>query len=839
MADELTERGWRHVTVLEQGPPDAPDGATSHAPGLVFRVHPSATMTGFAAYTVRKYTELTDGDGRPCFEAVGGLELATTRERWADLHRRADLAASWGIEAEVVGPRRCAQLWPLLDGARVRGGLHTPGDGLARALPAARAQADRARARGAAFHYEHTVTGIERGAGGVTGVVTDRGAFPADVVVCAAGSWGPVIGALAGVPVPLLPLAHQYAKTSPLEGLDGRRPALRFQDRDLYFRAHAEEGSPARLGIGSYAHRPLPVDPFALSRGTDAAERSSSGELGAADTEGADEPRAATAKGPDAPGSPAVEGPGASLARTASTLPFTPDDFAPSARDAAWLLPALERARIAEGFNGVFCFTPDGLPLLGESRELPGFWLAEAVWVTHSAGVARALAQWLTDGHPATDLHAFVPSRFEGAQLSPSFVAERGERQYVEVYDVLHPLQPPAGPRPLRVSPWYGRQRELGAYFLEAGGWERPYWYEANVPPAGSIALPERDAWSARHWSPAAAVEARAARESAVLYDLTPVRHLEVAGTGAADFLRHLTTARLGDAPGAVGSGLLLDPAGGVWGEVSVTRLPDDPRGGARFLVGLADGVEMDRLLRQVPASVLVRDLTPGTCRVGLRGPRADDLLRSLTRTDLSFASFDARTAREVFVGEVPVTALRWSRSGEARPGPHWELHTTADLGLRLWDTLWTAGRAHGLVAAGDSALESLRLEDGHPAWGRDVTCEHDPYAAGLGHLVRQDGGDFAGRAALTARRGRPAARRLVRLTLDDPAAVVLGSEPVYADGEPAGHVTTAAYGYTLGRTVAYAWLPARASAPGAVVHVAYFGEKLPATIVGDARAGI
>ncbi|MBZ6110066.1 MULTISPECIES: GcvT family protein [Streptomyces] len=784
LADELTARGWTDVTVLEQGPLPAPGGSSSHAPGLVFRTSPSRTLTAFARYTVEKFASLT-ADGVPCFQQVGGLELATTPERLADLHRRAGYAASWGVRGEIVGAARCRELWPLLDESVVLGGFHTPEDGLARALHASRAQLDRATARGARALDRHTVTGIEREDGRVTAVVTDRGAFPADHVVCAAGFWGPVVGRMAGVDVPLQPLAHQYARTGPLAGLRGAtaeatKPILRFQDRDLYFREHGD-----RLGIGSYAHRPLPVDPFAVP--------------------GYDESHA---RDMDMP----------------SSYPFTPEDWAPSWEECRRLMPALREAEIDSGFNGVFSFTPDGMPVIGESRALRGFWLAEAVWVTHSAGVARAVAEWMVDGRPSLDVHECDLTRFEEAQRSPAYLRERGAQQFAEVYDVIHPLQPMERPRPLRVSPFHARQQQLGAYFLEGGGWERPHWYGANAALAAAeeARLPARDAWSARHWSPIAAAEARATRERVALYDMTPLRRLEVTGPGALDFLDRMTSNNLRKKPGAVTYTLLLDERGGIRSDLTVARLAPE-----RFQVGANSPADLDHLLRHASDGVHVRDITSGTCCIGVWGPLARDLVQPLTPDDFSHEAFGYFRARETYVGHVPVTALRLSYVGELG----WELYTTADLGLRLWDTLWEAGRGLGVVAAGRSAFNSLRLEKGYRAWGTDMTDEDNPYEAGVGFAVRMAKADFVGRAALE-RAGGPD-RRLTPLLLDDPAAVVLGREPVYVDGSPAGYVTSASYGYTLGRCVAYAWLPASVST-GSGVHVEYFGEKVPATVAEE-----
>ncbi|MEU0034841.1 FAD-dependent oxidoreductase [Streptomyces sp. NPDC006333] len=783
LADELTARGWTDVTVLDQGPLPDPGGSTSHAPGLVFQTSPSRTLTAFARYTVEKFTSL-QVDGVPCFDPVGGLELATTPERLADLHRRAGYAAAWGVRGEIVSAARCGQLWPLLDRSVVLGGFHTPDDGLARAVPAARAQMERATARGARFLDRHTVVGIERAEGRVTAVVTDRGTFPADHVVSAAGFWGPVIGPMAGVDVPLQPLAHQYAKTKRLPELadataEASKPILRFQDRDLYFREHTD-----RIGIGSYAHRPLPVDPFGVLP--------------------YDEARANDMAMP-------------------SSYPFTEEDWAPSWEDCRWLLPALRGTEIEEGFNGVFSFTPDGMPVLGESRALRGFWLAEAVWVTHSAGVAKAVAEWMVDGRASLDLHECDLTRFEDAQRSPSYVRERGARQFVEVYDVLHPLQPMEDSRPLRVSPFHARQQELGAYFLEGGGWERPHWYETNAPLVDGLELPARDAWSARYWSPIAAAEAKATRERVALYDMTPLRRLEVTGAGALDFLQRMTSNNLRKKPGSVTYTLLLDATGGIRSDLTVARLAPD-----RFQVGANSPADLDWLTRHAPGDVHIRDITSGTCCVGVWGPLARDLVQPLTCDDFSHGGFGYFRAKETYLGHVPVTAMRLSYVGELG----WELYTTADLGLRLWDTLWEAGQPHGVVAAGRSAFNSLRLEKGYRAWGTDMTDEHNPFEAGVGFAVRMDKDGFVGQEALQGLATAEPARRLTALLLDDPASVVLGKEPVHVDGAPAGYVTSASYGYTLGRCVAYAWLPALPA--GTAVHIEYFGAKIPATVADE-----
>jgi glycine cleavage system aminomethyltransferase T len=409
-------------------------------------------------------------------------------------------------------------------------------------------------------------------------------------------------------------------------------------------------------------------------------------------------------------------------------------------------------------------------------------------------------------------------------QLAPDYIEKRGRQNFIEVYDIIHPLQPMQRPRPLRTSPFYPRQQELGAFFLEGAGWERPHWYEANAGLLDTLEVPERDSWSARYWSPIAAVESKVTRERVAMYDMTPLKRLEVSGPGALDFLQRLTTNNLAKSVGSVTYTLLLGHDGGVRSDLTVARLGEHV-----FQVGANGPLDLDWLRQHLPAdgSVQVRDITAGTCCIGLWGPLARALVQPLTREDFSNAGFRYYRAKRAYLGEVPVTAMRLSYVGELG----WEIYTSADTGLKLWDTLWTAGQEYGVIAGGRSAFNSLRLEKGYRSWGTDMTTEHDPYEAGLGFAVRMDKGDFVGRAALEGRSEETARRRLTYLTVDDPAAVVMGKEPVFVNGAPAGYVTSASYGYTAGRTIAYAWLPNTVSVPGTAVTIGYFGAQVPATV--------
>ena len=787
LADELTARGCTDVTLVDRGPLFATGGSTSHAPGLVFQTNPSKTMTAFARYTVEKFASL-DHPGGWTFNPVGGLEVATTPERWADLHRKAGWAQSWGIEGRLVDPDECVAMHPLIDRDRILGGFHTPKDGLAKALRAAEAQARRAEARGATLRPHTEVLGVVESRGRVAGVRTADGVLDADIVVCAAGFWGAQLARQVGLVLPLVPMAHQYARTGQLAELVGRNderteaalPILRHQDQDLYFREHID-----RLGIGSYSHKPMPVDMSTLL----------------VDTAGEAMP---------------------------SMLPFTEEDFEPAWRASVELLPALHDSKVEEAFNGIFSFTPDGLSIMGEHRELDGFWVAEAVWVTHSAGVAKATAEWILDGAPSIDVHECDLYRFEDVARSPKFIAQTSSQAFVEVYDIIHPHQHRSALRGLRTSPFHARQVQSGAFFYEGGGWERPAWYESNAAltqrlVADGLYLPDRDDWAARFWSPISVAEAHWTRTHVAMYDMTPLTRYEVSGPGALAFLQRMGTNNVEKSVGSVTYTLLLDGNGGVRSDLTVARLGEDS-----FQVGANSPLDFDWLIRHKPNDVALRDITGATCCVGVWGPAARDVVAPLCPDDLSHTGLRYFRALRTHLDAIPVTLMRVSYVGELG----WEIYTGAEYGAALWDLLAEAGRHHGIIPAGRIAFNSLRIEKGYRSWGTDMTVEHTPAAAGLEFAVRMDKAvDFVGKAALA--QAQPPSSVLRSIVFDDPDAAVLGKEPVFAGDDCVGYVTSAGHSPVLGRTIAYAWLPAHVEI-GAAVTVDYRGDTHSAVVATE-----
>jgi glycine cleavage system aminomethyltransferase T/glycine/D-amino acid oxidase-like deaminating enzyme len=783
VAEHLTLLGWRDVVVLDQGPLFEPGGSTSHAPGLMFQTNPSKTMTDLAKYSVKRYSEL-ELDGQPCGYQVGGIEIAATSERWKDLKRKHGLATSWGLESDLISPEECVEKIPLLDPDRIYGGFYVPSDSIAKAVRACEAMARDATEHGAKFYGETEVTVIEVEEGRVKAAETSKGRIETEMVLSCAGMWGPRIGRMVGMSIPLTPLQHQYAWTTPVPELAGEteevsHPILRHQDYSMYFRQRED-----RYGVGSYRHRSMPISPDDIPKYEDALV-------------------------------------------LPSIMEFTPEDFEGPWQEARRMLPALGNVEIDEAMNGLFSFTPDGMPLLGESREARGFWVAEAVWITHAVGVGKVMAEWITDGVPSIDTSGCDIHRFEPYALSPAYVSARSSQSFQEVYDIIHPQQPMEEPRPLRTSPFYPRQRELGAYFLEASGWERPQWYAANDSLLAGREIPDLEEWAGHYWSPIVGAEHQVTRERGALYDMASLKKAEVTGPGALEFLQHLNTNQLDKPVGSVTYTLMLDEKAGVRSDITVARLEED-----HFRLGLNGPRDIEWMERHLPedGSVHIRDISGDTCCVGVWGPVARELVQSLSPDDLSNEAFGFFKARRVYVGEVPVVALRVSYVGELG----WELYTTADLGLRLWDLLWETGRPLGVIAGGRGAFSGLRLEKGYRMWGTDMTTEHDPYEAGLGFAVKLDKGEFVGREALLRRKEEGPRRKLSCLLLDDPRVVVMGSEPVYSEGRTVGYVTSAAYGYSIEQSIAYGWLPPELSEEGAKVEIEYFGERHGAAVVEE-----
>jgi glycine cleavage system aminomethyltransferase T/glycine/D-amino acid oxidase-like deaminating enzyme len=765
----LTRLGWDDVLLVERA--ELTSGSTFHSAGLVGQLRASLSLTRMMMNSVELYRTLGEEVGLETgWREVGSLRLASTPERLEELARQSGWAKTFGLPLELISADEAQRLFPPMTTDGVLGAAFLPTDGYIDPSQLTFALAEGARRGGAEIHQHTRVTAIPVEHGRVTGVVTDQGAIEADVVVNAGGMFAKEIGALAGVNVPIVPMAHEYLITKP-SGLPTEMPTMRDPSLLVYFRP--ESGG---LVMGGYERRPAPWS-------LDGIPPDFNGKLLAEDW-----PR-----------------------------------FEELLENALLRVPSLGEQAVIKLINGPEAFTPDGEFILGPT-DVRGFWTAAgfcAHGLAGAGGLGQLVAEWIVEGIPSLDAWHMDSRRFGRAYRSPAYTLARTLEVYRTYYDVKYPGHERLAGRPLRLSPTYARLAELGAAFGEKSGWERANWFEPNAA-RGEESLRPRG-WAGRLWSAAIGAEHLACRETAALFDESSFAKIEISGEGAVDLVEGLCANRVARDVGAITYTSMLNGRGGIECDFTVTRLGDE-----RFWIvtGTAFGQHDLAWIREhAGAGVRVEEVTSAYACLGLFGPKARQILQPLTTTPLDFPYMGAR---ELAVGSVPCLALRVTYVGELG----WELYCPSEFGLALWETIWEPGADLGLVAGGYRAIDSLRLEKGYRVWGSDITPDDTPFEAGLGFAVKLDKGDFIGREALLDK--QEPLRLLSCLVLADPRSVALGSEPVRVEGATVGRVTSGGYGYSVERSIAYAYLPARQAKPGQPVEVEIFGDWVGGEVAAE-----
>jgi heterotetrameric sarcosine oxidase gamma subunit len=800
LAYHLAQLGWTDVLLLDKGPLPNPGGSTGHASNFIFPVDHSKEMTQLTLESVRQYRELG------VFTESGGIEVARTEERMQELRRRMASATAWGIgDVELISPARVKELVPYVNESVILGGFHTASVGIVDSLRAGTIMRERAQQQGALAVFANTeVLGIEVESGRITGVRTTRGDVETPVIAVCCGVWSPRMARMAGASIPLTPAVHQMIDVGPVPHFKDTKgviefPIVRDMDTNMYER---QDGS--GLEIGSYAHRPILHDAEEI---------------------------------------PSIE----ESALSPTELPFTQDDFTQQMEDALELVPDVlndESVGIKYAINGLLSLTPDGLPLLGETPEVKGLWSVAAVWVKEGPGVGKSVAEWMTHGESEIDLQSSDIARFYEHQRSRGHVRARAAEGFNKTYGIVHPSEQWESNRDVRLPPFHARERELGAVFFEAAGWERPHWYESNSKLLDEFGdrITRREAeWDARWWSPIINAEHLAMRERAAMFDLSAFCIFDVTGPAALDVVQRVSMRQMDVAVGKVVYTPVLSPSGTFKSDLTVMRLAHDR---FRVVTGGAHGMaDLKWYADRLPAdgTAQITDLTSAWTTLGLWGPRARDILASLTPADVSPDAFPFASCRTVELDSLRVLASRISYVGELG----WELYVPIEQGARLWDLVWEAGEPHGIAPAGIGVYGTTgRLEKCYRAFGFELDADYDVVEAGMawGRVKRAD---FVGKEAHLRHRESEPAAILCTLTVDDHSSsdgakrYMLGREPVLTRGGAPltdakgrrSYVTSAGAGPSIGKHILLAYLPPEHATVGEQLAVEYLGDRYPVTV--------
>jgi heterotetrameric sarcosine oxidase gamma subunit len=750
VAYHLTKLGYTDVVLLEQG--QLSSGTTWHAAGLVGQLRASESGTRLVQYSTKLYTELEAETGLTAgYKQCGGVTVARTEARMTQLRRTAASAAAFDLDCELLTPAQALEHYPVMRVDDLVGAIWLPADGKANPTDLTLALAKGARLRGARI-VEHTrVVGVTTDGGRVTGVRTDAGAIEAEIVVNCAGQWAKHVGAMAGMNVPLHSAEHFYVVTETIDGVHTDMPILRDPDGYTYFKE--EVGG---LVIGGF------------------------------------EPEAKPWVSPDAIPYPFEF----------QLLEEDWDHFQILMDNALLRIPALEDTGIKKLYNGPESFTPDNQFILGEAPDCANFFVAagfNSVGIASAGGAGRALAEWIVNGSPTTDLTAVDVRRFAPFNGNNRWLRDRVAEILGLHYEVPWPNREMVTARPFRRSPVHHLLVAAKANFGSRMGWERANFFA----PRGQEPTIEYS-WGKQNWLPWSAAEQISTRTAVTVFDQTSFSKYLMVGPDTESALQWLCTADMAVEVGRTVYTGMLNERGSYESDVTVTRTAPDEY----LIVSSAATTERDKdhIRRNLPAGSRAQlvDVTSALAVFGVMGPRSRDLLAKLTDADLGDDAFPFGTSRRIPLGYAEVRATRITYVGELG----WELYVPAEFAVGVYEDLMTAGAEFEVARGGYYAIESLRLEKGYRAFGRELTPNDNPVEAGLLFACKlKTDVDFLGRTAVEKARADGPRRRLVGFTVGSPEAMLWGGELVLRDGVVAGQVTSAAWGETTGSCVGLAWV--------------------------------
>lgn len=727
LAYHLAKRGADDVTVLERN--QLTSGTSWHAAGIVGPLRATPNMTRLAMAALEVFPALEAETGMPTgYRQTTGYWLARDPARLDELHRIADLGATQGLTPRVIETSEIPL--PQLDLSAHVGALHVPEDANVNPVDLCMAYAKGARDRGVSILENTGVASLRKRNGRITGVtLTDGNALDADQVVIATGAWSRELAASVDVALPLQAVEHMYVVTEPIPDLPNPFPVVRDLDRGIYIK-----GDAGKLVIGGF------------------------------------EPNA---KCWDAYG-PEGDRPFLEMAEDW-------EQFTPFMEAALELCPSLETVGIQHFMNGPESFTADTRPLVGET-SVDGLFVAagmNSVGVMSSAGIGRALADWMLDGHPSMDMWEVDVARVDPAIATPDHLTQRMEEAVADLFALHWPYKQPKAGRGLRCTALHDRWARAGAHFGSTAGWERGLYYG----PAQTYSITDQG------WWPLAEAEAKVMDQGTALIDLSPFTKLDITGPDALLALNRLTSAQMDVPLGRAVYTQILNARGGLEMDVTITRLDKDA---FHLTSGAATrSRDLTFLQRHLKGKVSIEDVTEAFCTIGVMGAGSRTVLQTLgTLPEMAFG-YAALTE----LAGVPCRATRVSFVGELG----WELTVSNGLAPQLFDAI----RNLGASPLGHYAVDACRLEKGFKHWGHELGPEITPLEAGLGFTIDWSK-EFVGKAALEQQKAQRLRQRLILLHVQGDA-LMLHDEPVFENGDYVGLTTSGGRGPRTGLNLCFA----------------------------------
>ncbi len=747
VAYHLARDGARDVLLVEKA--QLTHGCTWHAAGLVGQLRGKRNLTRLMQNSVAVFDRLEQETGQAIsWKKVGSLRLAGSQDRWSEIRRAMTQAKSFGVDCESLSADEAKALFPLIATDGIAGAAFIPGDGYIDPHSLTMAYAKGARMNGARIEEGVCVEEIAIEGRRAVGVVTNGGNISCEILVNCAGLWAKRVGALAGVPLAAGIVEHQYFLTEKTLTLDPSLTTLRDPDNNFYLKPDTGSFAIGGWEEGSIGfHRGSP--PFSFAR---------------------------------------------------ELLPPNMERLERFALPAATRLPVLNEIGIQTVINGPIPVSADGEPIMGLAPELDNFYVAcgFTAGIAASGGAGLALSNTILHGDAGMDLWPFDVRRFLSIHAQSLYLEQRAIEAYASYYQIHWPAEETHAGRMLRTSPIHFRLKRAGAMFGSKMGWERPNWF---APPGADHG--EGPSFEGKPgWFDPVAAEHKAIRERAAIIDQTSFAKFEISGKGAEAALQRIAANDLSGPFGKAVYTQLCNERGGI--EADVTLIHDAPDHfylvtGSGF--GVRDG---GWVASHLPPGIAIREVTNSYAVLNICGPQSRSILQELTDSDLSSDAFPFRTARWIDYGYARVLAVRIGYVGELG----YELYVPQEFTGQVYTFLWFEGQKHGIANAGYRAIDSCRLEKGYLYWSGDISPDYNPYEAGLGFCVALDKGDFLGREALARIKAEGVSRKLCTFTLDG-FAPFHGGEAILFDGRLVGSTTSTGYGHTLGKTIAFGYLPA------------------------------